>query len=98
MSPEKVSIVTITNQVAVEFPLPFDAAVNAFARQSRTMEKIALVVCVTNNCSAPPIGEADPLVSVVHVAVSMSGKFVIVVVCIELHEKRDLLQAVQAVC
>src|SRR5688500_18088037 len=82
--------------MTIKLPTPAYVIVPARPGERRTAEEIAVVVRVTENRRAPPVGQADPFVRVVDPLVAMTRKFIVVVIRVELHEQRNLLQVVHA--
>ena len=71
---------------------PERAVVGAAALEARAMEQVRLALAVARDFGAPPVREAVAR----RVGIQMIGKLVIILVGVELHEQRHLLEVVQA--
>ena len=80
MDAEEVTVVTVTDQMTVESPIPFDGVVAAFSFEARTVEEIGESVGrVSDDGGAPPIGQRSSFVGIVksEVVIAMAGKNVV---------------------
>ena len=86
MGSEKITVVSIAHEVTIKLPLPLNTIIVSFAGEGGAVEKITLVIGVTDNRRPPPIGQRT-LNVIPFVRIAMRRKSVVIVVRIELHEK-----------
>ena len=102
MDAEKVAVVAVTHQVAIELPIPPNAVVQALALDGRASEVIAgRRVAISDNRASPPIGQRGSAIRGVQPLISVPRESVVAVVGVQLHEQGDLFQIIQtldAIC
>src|SRR6476646_6940117 len=96
MVAEEKAVVTITDEMAVEVPLPGSSIVEPFPINGRIVEQVASPAAIRDDSSTPPVGDRWAAIGGIQPLVSMRGKGIRVLICVELHEQPDLAQIVQA--
>src|SRR4051812_16229739 len=95
MLTQEKTVVTVSDPMNIEGPIPGDLIFLALAFDRRAVKKICLIVGKGDNAVSPPVGERGGEIFG-FILIAMCWESILVLIGVHLHEQADLLQIILA--